>query len=919
MHRLKPVIPSFFLLAMTAIVFAGTAEAQQGAAGSPVNQSDDPILRAFTWRSIGPANMGGRVDDIEAVVTDPSTIYIGYATGGIWKSVNMGTTWSPIFDTYSVSSIGDIAIAPSNPNILYVGTGESNNRQSTTRGDGVYKSTDGGETFVHVGLSDSHHISRVVVDPSDPDVVYVAAMGHLWGPNQERGLFKTTDGGVTWTNTKYVDENTGFTDVVMDPGNNQVLYAASYQRQRTPWGFNGGGPGSGIWKTTDGGDSWTRLEGGGLPTGEFGRIGLAVFQADPNIVYAQIEVANPERRQGPAAQEVDPAFSGVWRSTDAGETWEIRSNNNNRPMYYSQIRVDPTNPDIVYTTGASFYKSTDGGVNFTTVRGMGHGDHHALWINPVNPNHLMLGNDGGFNITWDQTATWDFINTMPAGQFYEVAVDMRRPYFVCGGLQDNGSWCGPSATRTTNGIANHDWYRVGGGDGFYARIDPTDFNIVYSESQQGSMSRRDLRTGESTSVRPSPPRDRNGEIQPGNVVPMPDPDEAYRFEWNTPIELSPHDPSTLLVAGNRFFKSMNRGNSWVASEDLTKNVDRDRLSIMGVPGSEFMTSKNDGQSDFSQATTLAESPSQPGVIWVGTDDGNLQVSRDGGRTFTNVTGNIPDPPEGYYRVTRVEPSTFDPGTCYVTLDNHRNEDWAPYVYLTRDFGRTFSSISGNLPVGSVKVITEDPRNRNLLYVGTEFGLFVSLDGGQEWKRFQNGLPTVRVDDILVHPRDNDLVVGTHGRSIWIIDDITPLQQFAPELEAGGPFLFEVRPAVQWLTDTREGVTMGGSKVFAAENPEAGTAISYYLPTNLNGNVTLTITGMGGEPIRTLSGPGTRGINRVQWDLRTDPQVQPQGQGQTGQGRNTVAPGSYLVKLEAGGTEMVRSILVEADTWMNETH
>ncbi len=918
MTRLKGVTRVTVLLAFLLPMLGATANAQQAGQGDPVNQTDDPILREFVWRSIGPANMSGRIDDIEAVVGNPSTIYLGFATGGIWKSTNMGTTFAPIFDTYPVSSIGDIAIAPSNPDIIYVGSGESNNRQSTTRGDGMYKSTDGGESFVKVGLEDTHHISRVVVDPNNPDVAYVAAMGHLWGPNDERGLFKTTDGGRTWTNSNFIDENTGFTDVVIDPTNPQVLYAASYQRQRTPWGFNGGGPGSGVWKTTDGGSTWNRLTGSGLPGGTLGRIGLAIYAANPDVVYAQIEVLNTTRREQ-GDDSIDPTRSGVWRSTDGGQSWEIRSNNNSRPMYYSQIRVDPTNSDIVYTMGASFYKSVDGGVNFETVRGMGHGDHHALWINPENPDHLMLGTDGGFNISWDQTASWDFINTMAVGQFYEIGVDMRRPYFVCGGLQDNGSWCGPSAVRGRD-IINDDWYRVGGGDGFYVRIDPTDYNVVYSESQGGSMSRRDLRTGQGGSIRPSAPREMNNTTRPGNVIGA-EPNQAYRFEWNTPIELSPHDPTTVLVAGNRFFKSKDQGRTWTASEDLTKAVDRNELSIMGVPGTEFMASKNDGQSGFSYGTTVAESPSQPGVIWVGTDDGNVQVSQDGGMTFTDVTGNIPDAPQGYFRVKRVEPSNFAPGTCYVVMDNHRNEDWNPYVYVTRDFGQTFTNITNNLPVGPTNVITEDPKNPNLLYLGTEFGLFISLNGGQEWQRFQNGLPTVRVDDILVHPRDNDLVVGTHGRSIWIIDDLTPLQQFTPEVAAGDAHLFEVRPAVQWMSDMQKSVTVGGAKHFRGQNPAQGTAISYYLPIELDDDVELTITDLSGNEVRTLTGPGDRGINRVQWNLRPNPPPANPDQPQQRGGRTPppVDPGTYVVKLVVGGMEMARSILVEPDIWMGETH
>lgn len=902
-----------FLVALAPL----TSASLHGQESDPVHQSDDPILRSFVWRSIGPANMSGRIDDIEAVVGDPSTVYLGFATGGIWKSTNMGTTWEPIFDTYPVSSIGDIAIAPSNPDILYVGSGESNNRQSTTRGDGMYKSTDGGETFVNVGLRDTHHISRVIVHPTDPDIAYVAAMGHLWGPNEERGLFKTVDGGQTWTNTNFIDEYTGFTDVVMDPRDPDVLYAASYQRMRTPWGFNGGGPGSGIWKTTNGGENWTRLDGGGLPGGEYGRIGLAIFAANPDIVYAQIEVPNPVRRTGAEAAEVSPEYSGVWKSTDAGATWEIQSNNNNRPMYYSQIRVDPTNSDIVYTMGASFYKSTDGAKTFNTVRGMGHGDHHALWINPDNPEHLMLGTDGGFNFSWDEGATWDFVNTMAVGQFYEIGVDMRRPYFVCGGLQDNGSWCGPSAVRT-GVIANHDWYRVGGGDGFYVRIDPTDYNVLYSESQGGNMSRRDLRTGESQRIRPSAPREVNGTSRAGNVVPAPAVNESYRFEWNTPIELSPHDPSTVLTAGNRFFKSTNRGTTWMAGPDVTKSVDRNALSIMGVQGSEFMASKNDGQSNFSQATTVAESPSQPGLIWVGTDDGNVQVSQDGGVTFTDVTANLGGP-EGYFRVKRVEPSAFDPGTCYVVLDNHRNEDWNPYVFVTRDYGATFTDITNNLPVGPTNVITEDPRNPDILYLGTEFGLFISLNRGQEWKRFQNGLPTVRIDDILVHPRDNDLVVGTHGRSIWIIDDITALQEFTPEVAGKDAYLFDIRDGVQWATDNSRSITLAGAKHFRGQNPEPGTAISYFLREGQTDDVDITITDMDGEVFRDLTGPAEAGINRVYWDLQGNmPQADPD-QPRQNRSRPDATPGSYIVKITVNGVEMVKPVVVLEDIWMFETH
>jgi hypothetical protein len=542
----------------------------------------------------------------------------------------------------------------------------------------------------------------------------------------------------------------------------------------------------------------------------------------------------------------------------------------------------------------------------------------------ANPDHLMLGNDGGFDISWDQGETWDFINTMAVGQFYAIGVDMRRPYFVCGGLQDNGSWCGPSATRTRGGIANYDWYRVGGGDGFYTQIDPFNYNTIYVESQGGRMSRLDLETGESVSISPRPaqePSERRPEPRPSNVVPAPDPGEQYRFNWNTPIHISPHDPNTIFTGANRFFKSTDRGTTWTASEDLTKAIDRETLSIMGVQGDQFMASKNDGQSNYGNITTVAESPSHPGVIWVGTDDGNVQVSRDGGDTWTEVSGRIPGAPRTP-GVTRVEPSHFDPATCYVSLDNHRNDDLAPYVFVTRDYGRTWQSLSAGLPRGNVNVIKEDLRNPHLLYLGTEFGLFVSVDGGLEWKRFMTGLPTVRIDDILVHPRDNDLVVGTHGRSIFIVDDITPLQQLSPEVLRSDLHLFEIRPLVQWKNDTQLSRTNGSSKRFLAENPPPGTAISYYLGADGDGAVEITVSDMTGNTIRTLTGPVQRGINRVQWDGRHDPPPPSAGAPQNPQ-RNQqrtgppADPGSYLVKVAFLGREMVRTVVVEADVWMGQ--
>src|SRR5215813_7747605 len=508
---------------------AATATPAPSPTPTPINWSNDPMLKRFILRGIGPASMGGRIDDITAVDSNPYTYYVGFATGGVWKTTNNGTTFQPIFDTYSTASIGDIAIAPSNPDIVWVGTGEANNRQSSSFGDGIYKSMDGGKTFTKMGLENSQTIARIVIDPRNPEVVYVAVLGHLFGPNKERGIYKTTDGGRTWNNVKFIDEDTGFTDLVIDQSDPKTLYAASYQRRRTSWGFNGGGPGSGIWKTVDAGKTWTKLQGNGLPEGILGRIGIDVCRSNPNVLYAQIEVGTSTGTGGeepvvggggpspspspsasatpsasPTPDPVDPKKAGVWRSDDKGKTWHVVSNENNRPMYYTQIRVDPSNSENVYVGGLNFSKSTDGGRTFKSLQpGIAHSDHHAVWVDPKNGDNMMVGNDGGLDVSYDQGTTWEFVNTIPAAQFYAVGVDMRKPYYVYGGLQDNGSWGGPSQTRNLQaGITNADWYRVGGGDGFYSQVDPTDYNIVYAESQGGAMQRLDLRTGRSTSIRP---------------------------------------------------------------------------------------------------------------------------------------------------------------------------------------------------------------------------------------------------------------------------------------------------------------------------------------------------------------------------------------------------------------------------------
>ena len=1021
-----------------------------------INQANDPLLKTFRFRSIGPASMGGRIDDIAVSESDPNIIYVGYAAGGVFKSDNNGTTFTPVFETYSSASIGDIAIHPTNPDVVYVGTGEANNRQTSTFGDGIYKTTDGGKTFTNIGLKDTQTIARIVIDPKKPDTVYVASPGHLFGPNPERGIFKTTDGGKTWNKAKFIDDDTGFTDLAIDPVNTSILYAASYQRRRSGCCFNGGGPGSALWKTVDAGKTWTKVSGSGLPPGTYGRIALDVSRSNPNVVFVQVEageVGAPQPARGadpnaatettpPGAAAVTPpggapaagaargvataaaggggrggynwcnnagpgggfgrgggqggtvppldaARGGVFRSGDKGKSWTLVSNCNARPMYFSQLRVDPSNEKAIYVAGLPVAKSLDGGKTFATLDETGghgdpgHVDQHAIWVDPRNPKHIMIGNDGGLNITWDQGKTWDYVNTMATALPYWVSADMRHPYYVYTGLQDNGSWGGPSATRTQNGILNSDWFGIGGGDGFQTAVDPTDFNIVYTESQDGNTNRYDLRTGRISSIRPRGPGERGrggfggrggqaaeaapaapaapgapgaqgargaqggqrgaqpgaateqetvtpqqqaagafgGRGNPPNVLNAAAGD-TYRFNWNTPIMLSPHNPSIVWLGGNRLFKSYNRGDTWVASPDLTKNIDRNTVALMGVPGDRTQLSKNDGVVSYSTIISISESPVLPGVVWAGTDDGNVQMSRDGGATFFDVGKSMPGLPANHqYWISRIDASHFDPATAYVSVDGHRSDDLKPYLFVTHDYGKSWQSIANNLPAwGNIQVVREDPKNKDLLYVGTEFGLYVSLDGGKQWQRFSNNLPTARVDDILVHPRDNDLIVATHARSLWIADDISPLQQMA-SVGSQDTVLFDIRPGIAYLPDRQRGQQTGGQKAFVGENPPRGTMISYYLKSAASGDVKITIADATGRIIRTLDGTKDQGINRVNWTLNPQPPAGRGGAGGFGGGRGGFAqyvdPGTYIVTLSVGDKKMTKPVTVLQDVWLNE--
>ncbi|MBI4471046.1 MAG: hypothetical protein HY646_00150, partial [Acidobacteria bacterium] len=854
---------------------------------------DESLLKNLSFRSIGPAVMGGRIDDVAAVESNPSVMYVGAASGGLWKTVNNGTTWQAVFDNEGTASIGDVAVAPSNPEIVWVGAGEPNNRQSSSYGDGVYKSTDGGQTWQHMGLRDSHHVGRIVIDPKDPNIVYVAALGHLWGPNRERGLYKTTDGGRNWTNVLSINEDTGVVDVAMDSGNSSILYAAAYQRRRTAWGFNGGGPNNALYKTTDAGRTWKKLTSG-LPSGIVGRIGLDVYRKNPAVVYATVE-----HREG-----------GIFRSDDRGETWRKVNNLNPRPMYYSQIRIDPTNDNRIYVLGAPFYVSYDGAKTFVDpVTGRAgpnnamsrsydfgvHGDHHALWINPANPEHLVLGGDGGLYFSYDGSRNWDKVNNIPIAQYYAVGIDMQKPYNIYGGLQDNHSWGGPSATRHLLGIFNSDWFQTDFGDGMYARVDPTDPATAYVESQGGSIYRVNTKTGDRKNIRPAP---KAGE-------------PPYRFNWTAPIEISPHNSRTVYLAGNRVFKSTDRGETWTAGPDLTRNENRDQLPIMGIMPGPDMLSRNDGVSSWGTITSFAESPARAGILWAGTDDGNLQVSRDGGATWTNVVDRVQGLPKSS-PVSRVEPSRHDPGTAYVSFDRHQYDDFSPYVYMTTDYGQTWKSIATGLAeVGWVNVVKEHPKNANLLVAGSETGLFVSFNRGGRWMRLKNNLPTVPVDDIVFHPRDNDLILGTHGRSIYIMDDVEALSGITEEVLKSDVYIFKPRPATihQFWKDE----SYSAQRFFTGPNPPHGAILNYYLRSAAAGDVKLTITDSEGRTVRELAGTKDAGINRVVWDMRhAGPAGLP-----TARGPYAVS-GTYTVRLSAGGREVSTTVQLEPDPLMTNS-
>lgn len=856
LHRPPVLLMGFVLLG--GITMSTPAAAQRSVAPPAAPISAD-MLTGLKWRGIGPATMSGRIADVAVARSPgaPDALYVGASIGGLWKSTDWGSTWDPVFDTSGgMSSIGDVTVAPSNPNIVWVGTGEANNRQSSSWGDGVYKSIDAGKTWSFVGLKESRHVGRILIHPTNPDIVYVAALGHLWGPNAERGVFRTTDGGATWEKVLFVNDFTGAVDLVMDPHDPQTIFAAMYQRQRTAWGMNGGGRSSGLYRTTNGGSSWSKLAGG-LPQGEVGRIGLDVYQRDGRILYAVVEAAADSAAASAPATTGAPLAgnSGIYRSADRGDTWEQVSTVSVRPMYFSLIRIDPNDPQRIYYGGTSIMTSSDGGRTFFDpgYGGQGvHPDQHAMWIDPDNSNNLVIGNDGGIYLSYNKGGSWRFIDNLPLGQFYEVDVDMRDPYHVCGGLQDNGDWCTPSSVKDLKGLSRRDAYLVGGGDGYYVRIDQKDPATVYVEQGGASIKRFNYTTGETQ------------EIQPVSD----DPKVRLRANWNAPFAISHFDNQTIYVGMNRLFRSRDRGVTWSAiSPDLTLAVDRDTLQIFGALVGSRALSRHDGVSVYSTLTTIGESMIDSSLLYTGSDDGQIQVTRDGGSTWSNVTSKIPGLPKLAY-ASRVTPSRHVASRVYATFDMHRSDDYTPYVYVSDDYGQRWRRIIKGLPEASVYTIQEHPRVANLLFVGHEKGVHVSTDAGESWISLNTNLPTVPVTSLLVHPRENDLVVATFGRAFWILDDLGPLEAMATA--SGTEKADRALPgktARVFNTHHYNGWFWAGH--FEAPNAEYGAPIAYWLAAPA-GSVQVDVRDAAGALIRTYAGTTHLGINRLYWDLRYEP-------------------------------------------------
>ena len=905
---LAAVAATSFIVAPAAPQTPGKpAAAAEAKVAKPAAEEDKGPLAELEWRNIGPVNMSGRVADVEGIPGNPRVVYVGSASGGVWKTEDAGLTFKPVFDDQPVASIGDIALAPSNPEVVYVGSGESNARNSVSSGNGVYKSTDGGKSWSHVGLADTRHISRVLVHPQDPDLVYVGALGHLFGPNAERGVFRSKDGGATWEKVLYLDDRHGVADMDMSPTNPNLLFAALWHFDRKPWTHTSGSEQGGVWRSVDGGRTWKKLTKG-LPK-LVGRIGVKVAPSDPRIVYVIAE-----------SQE-----GTLFRSDDGGDSFKKVSDKAeivSRGLYYTDMRVHPNNPEVVFAVASLLQKSIDGGKSFERISRNTHIDFHALWIDPLDPVRMWQGQDGGIAVSYDGGKAWEPVRNLPLAQFYQVQADNREPfYYLGGGLQDNGTWWGPGRTREPAGILEDDWRMPSFGDAYFVVIHPDDPDIMISESQGGNIMRTDLRTRQQVDIGPQPKRNDGGPV--GEL--------RYRFNWNSPIVTSPHDGKTVYFTGNVVFRSRDFGDTWQAiSPDLTTN-DKEKQKEAGGP----VWKENTTAEYHCTIISFAESPAQAGVLWAGTDDGNLQISRDDGASWTNVVANLTSVP-AFSPVSHVEPSRTDPGTAWVAFDRHMFDDPAPHVFKTTDYGKTWTRLTAGLPPqGFVWVVRQDPKNPRLLWAGTELGLYASHDEGKHWRRLPlKNLPTVAVHDVLVHPRENDLILGTHGRALWVFDDATPLQQWAPDAPLQAQLL-DVRPARRFPSRfTRYGL---GDKEFRAPNPPAGALITYVLPEKMAPDeavrtegseakkaekkperVKLEILDGAGKVIRTVKKLGLeKGLNRVAWDLRYDPPFSRKETEEASEfgpppGGPYALPGTYAARLTIDGKTYEKPVVVRVD-------
>ncbi len=888
MKHLITIAAQFFLLTITLLCLTNSSKAQ------PVDMDK---LHGLKTRSIGPAGMSGRITSIDVVLKDPSIIYVGTASGGLWRSKGSGVDWEPLFDEQPVASIGAVAVDQNIPDVIWVGTGEGNPRNSQTSGNGVYKTLDAGKTWVHLGLDNSRNIHRIIIHPQNSDVVYVAAQGSAWGESKDRGIFKTTDGGKTWEKILFVNEKTGAADLVIDPSNPNKLIAAMWEFRRWPWFFKSGGEGSGLFVTIDGGKTWKKkTSDDGLPKGEIGRIGLAISNSSPNVIYALIESNK----------------NALYRSDDGGFNWNKINDKDvgNRPFYYSDIFVDTKNENRVYDVATYVKISEDGGRTFKNLNSLSkiHVDHHAWWIHPENPNYIIDGNDGGLAISFDKGKSWKFIENLPLGQFYHINVDMELPYNIYGGLQDNGSWKGPSRVWRSGGIRNTYWEAVGGGDGFDVVPDRSNSRFGYAMSQGGWLNRFDAETGEQKLIRPIHPEGKD-----------------LRFNWNAGIAHDPFDATTIYYGSQYLHRSTNRGDSWeIISPDLTKN-DPEKQKQLESGG---LTYDVTNAENFTTIISIAPSSVKKGVIWVGTDDGNIQLTTDDGKTWSNLIKNIKGIPEEMW-AAQIQASAKNAGEAFVVFDNHRKDDWTPYVFHTKDYGKTWKNLaSGKNIFGYALSFVQDNVEPKLMFLGTEFGLYISIDAGENWTKWKNGFPTVSTMDMIIHPRESDLVIGTFGRSVFILDNIQPLRVLAGDglkILDNKVKAFEIPDAYLAVYNSAPGIRNPGDAIYSGENLPNGAMITFNLNIEQkekksessteeklideskprskdSGEVKIEIFNVNNELIRTLKHPVKNGLNRIYWNLdrkgvRFPNQSKPK-QSDREPGGPQVNPGKYLIKISA---------------------